>query len=172
LEAIVGEAEFRFVFGEPPEEIKEQMRAEYDRQQMLTVSMQHDLSRLFREQTQDNLRTMRFLMHVLAQNPLAAAFYEGAVATLLEERFGMCACGDNHDADLAEVLDKPEHEKMDEFNEELVADQMKIYGLEADAFGGLTCTNCGKSYPSLKDRMLRPPGLDGCPGCVERAKWG
>lgn len=172
----MGEGEFRFVFGEPPEELKEQMKAEFDRQQMLTTSMQHDIARLFREQTLDNLRTMRILLHLIAASPLASAFYEGCVAMMLEERWNVCACGSDHDEDLAEVLGdeaEPETEadRMEQFNDELAADRLKLYGLEYHD-GKLYCSNCAKEYPSIEDRALREPGPEGCPGCVERAKWG
>lgn len=158
----MGEGEFRFVFGEPPEEVKEQMKAEFDRQQMLTTSMQHDISRLFREQSLDNLRTLRILLHLIAGSPLASAFYEGVTATILEEKFHVCACGDDHDEDLAEVLgvDDPEPEE-----------SLERLGLVARD-GKLWCKNCDKEYPSVADRALRSPGPDGCPGCVEKAKWG
>lgn len=176
----MGEGEFRFVFGEPPEEIKEQMKAEFDRQQMLTTSMQHDIARLFREQTLDNLRTMRILLHLIAASPLASAFYEGVAATILEEKFNVCACGSDHDEDLAGVLGdeaevspegKAEVEAMAAFNDELATDRLKLYGLEYHD-GKLLCSNCGKEYPSIEDRALREPGPDGCPGCVEKTKWG
>lgn len=37
---------------------------------------------------------------------------------------------------------------------------------------GLICLNCGKSYVSLGDRMLRPKGPDGCHGCQEKSAHG
>jgi hypothetical protein len=31
---------------------------------------------------------------------------------------------------------------------------------------------CGVDYQSLPDRMLRPPGVEGCSGCQQRSAWG
>ena len=34
------------------------------------------------------------------------------------------------------------------------------------------CGNCGAFILSLEDRMIKPPGVRGCPGCIEKAKFG
>jgi hypothetical protein len=34
------------------------------------------------------------------------------------------------------------------------------------------CIPCGSLYQSLEDRMLRPPGVEGCEGCLNKQKWG
>lgn len=39
-------------------------------------------------------------------------------------------------------------------------------------FVGWQCNNCGKIYPSLQDRMMQPPGIEGCDGCIHKSKWG
>lgn len=39
-------------------------------------------------------------------------------------------------------------------------------------FEGWQCNNCGKKYPSLQDRMMKPPGIEGCDGCIHKEKWG
>lgn len=39
-------------------------------------------------------------------------------------------------------------------------------------FVGWQCNNCGKRYPSLQDRMMKPPGIEGCDGCIQKVKWG
>lgn len=61
---------------------------------------------------------------------------------------------------------------------------MAEYGVEANPDHGLPpyaeeyspqplrCVRCGKGYPSLEDRMLRKPDLDGCGGCQEKSAWG
>jgi hypothetical protein len=38
--------------------------------------------------------------------------------------------------------------------------------------GGFKCFNCGMPSPSLEDRMMKPAGREGCPGCIQKAKWG
>jgi hypothetical protein len=37
---------------------------------------------------------------------------------------------------------------------------------------GFICVNCKTQYPSITDRMLRPPDKSGCGGCVQKEKWG
>ena len=36
----------------------------------------------------------------------------------------------------------------------------------------VACNNCEVTYPSLKDRMLSRPGVEGCSGCQQKAKHG
>lgn len=36
----------------------------------------------------------------------------------------------------------------------------------------VVCDNCGVIYPSLKDRMLSKPGVEGCSGCQQKVKHG
>lgn len=36
----------------------------------------------------------------------------------------------------------------------------------------VTCRGCGLLYISLEDRMLKPPGIDGCSGCQQRSAQG
>jgi len=38
--------------------------------------------------------------------------------------------------------------------------------------GGFKCASCGMPYPSLEDRMLKPPGIDGCHGCQQKSATG
>lgn len=52
---------------------------------------------------------------------------------------------------------------------------MEEYGMEMIDRQGiptLVCKNCGHESPNLKDRMMKPPGIDGCQGCQLKAKWG
>lgn len=43
---------------------------------------------------------------------------------------------------------------------------------DGDCLVYFKCVNCGKQYPTIEDRMLRPPDKSGCPGCVQKEKWG
>ena len=63
---------------------------------------------------------------------------------------------------------------------------MKLYTLESNPDYGMKdweqryetvpqpfrCSNCGMGYVSLEDRMLRPPGIDGCGGCRLKSAHG
>lgn len=37
---------------------------------------------------------------------------------------------------------------------------------------GFACVNCGQRYPTISDRMKQPPGVEGCSGCQQKAKFG
>ena len=37
---------------------------------------------------------------------------------------------------------------------------------------GFICKGCGLRYISIEDRMLRPPGVEGCGGCQQKSAWG
>lgn len=39
-------------------------------------------------------------------------------------------------------------------------------------FLGWVCLNCKKMYPSIQDRAMKPADKAGCPGCVNKEKWG
>jgi len=63
----------------------------------------------------------------------------------------------------------------------LSAEQQKSmdeYGLDdlreegTNVLLGFVCINCKRPYPSIEDRMLREPGVEGCGGCQQKAKWG
>jgi hypothetical protein len=43
---------------------------------------------------------------------------------------------------------------------------------EGNLFGPVICDGCGQEYVSLEDRMLRPPGLDGCHFCQLKSRLG
>lgn len=57
----------------------------------------------------------------------------------------------------------------DKYNENMVN-----FGMEADDDGSdrVMCTACGKWYENLADRMVKPAGVAGCPGCIQKNKWG
>ncbi len=51
---------------------------------------------------------------------------------------------------------------------------MKLYNVVPDPSteGYFKCGGCGVFIMSLEDRMLREPGVKGCTGCQEQAKFG
>lgn len=51
-------------------------------------------------------------------------------------------------------------------------EQLAGDGKEILKFVGWQCNNCGKIYSSLQDRMMKPPGIEGCDGCIHKVKWG
>jgi hypothetical protein len=55
---------------------------------------------------------------------------------------------------------------------------MKEYNLDdlreenTNKLVGFICKRCGMHYPSIKDRMIEPPGEANCAGCVHKTQWG
>lgn len=49
--------------------------------------------------------------------------------------------------------------------------ELAEWGLSREGLS-LYCAACGKEYPSLEDRKLRPKGIDGCFGCQEKSAHG
>lgn len=172
-------------FFDIPEEIQAKMQEQLEQQRMHMAAGQHDLMRLFDELSKEGLRTLTGIFGVLAASPdeKLAHYFEGIGVAYLKIKHNICvACGESHDLILStedEQIDpqpvqndvdkseptpeeKAEYDlKMADYNLSIVMDgqQMKYI-----------CVGCGKQYPSLEDRMLRP--VDGCQGCHEKAKWG
>jgi len=74
---------------------------------------------------------------------------------------------------------QPSFEKMS--GEELLANVpaeeqqlMDEYGLDfiEYQYPSVRCSNCTKPYVSLKDRMVKEPGVKGCDGCQQKAMFG
>lgn len=59
---------------------------------------------------------------------------------------------------------------------QILQDQLTEYGvtpIDTESMTGpVTCNGCGIVSPNLEDRMLREPGIKGCSGCQQKAKWG
>jgi hypothetical protein len=73
------------------------------------------------------------------------------------------------------VLDDEQKAQMMEFG----LDDAYITENGETRFIGFACTRCTNSdgsprriFISIVDRMLRPPGPEGCTACTEKAKWG
>lgn len=55
---------------------------------------------------------------------------------------------------------------------------MKEYSLDdlreegSFALLGFVCLGCTQRYSTIQDRMIREPGVEGCGGCKQKAKWG
>lgn len=184
-----------------PDEFKDQVNSLYQRQQMATEDFQHRVAALFDGFTEEQLVTHKHMMHHLvmltnAHGDTLAAYYEGIATGLLHVKYGVClGCDQNHeklmeeagfggqqpvDIEESEVAADPEmcttggdwpvselqQKQMDEYNLDDLRDE------ETNRLIGFTCKNCGMRYLSISDRMLREPGVEGCGGCQQKAKWG
>lgn len=169
------------VFGSP-EEAMSAMRAMHDRGEMEASEYRHSVLRLFRDLSEDQLRTLSILIGLVGSgsNPAAAAgYYEGIINMVMESKFKICpACGEDHSivpASMSEgVNDRttPEVSKMENAAATEYANDLKEWGLEVLDNGALVCSNCKMNYVSLNDRQLKEKGIAGCPGCIHKEKFG
>lgn len=147
----------------------------------------------------DQRRTLTGIINVVSQAPGSAPFYVGIISTIQDFKDNICfACGKNHDDMVGELLEsaiKPEvanhpsmfkaaakppskeeviqriNEAKDKVAEPDEGPSMEQYNLHL-VKGRLLCKNCGTEYVSVEDRALRPEGIKGCDGCIQKEKWG
>lgn len=158
-----------------------------DQHEMMALDFRHGVQSLFLELSEEHLQSLRGMLHTIATESSDArlpAYWEGIAAAQLHARFGYCmGCNVNHDKQAEEALANPDGKKAEQKSTppELTPEQfknMQEYGLDdvrdADTLKliGFKCINCSQPYQSIEDRMLRPPGIEGCGGCIQKAKWG
>lgn len=184
---------FPFSFEPPNEEEQAEMRAAHERHQMAIDDFRHGFQRLFSELDQDQLRTLRTMLHILSeQTPnLNASGWEGMISWELKARFNICvSCGVNHEEEFADPAASQKEEvtpdqplpifKEVEMTEQELMKQYHLDDLRIEGTGelvGFACTGiygapgpCGMSYPSIQDRMLKDP--EECSGCFRRMAQG
>lgn len=183
-------AEGGIPFENLPPEIQEIVRAQmhqHELQHMAIEGSRHRMLNFLEGLDEEGLQCVRGLIQLVNAADETAGFYMGFTAVLLS-KFQYCPiCGVKHD----DPRDHPEETvKTDVEKERLLqrdtADmptrtrtitpeetaQMVMYDIKPHKEGGYVCTNCGKQYVSIEDRMLRDPGPAGCDGCKQTTKWG
>lgn len=99
-------------------------------------------------------------------------WYAGVVAGVLNERTGLCiGCHQDHSVKSEDFAEKREDTGQDTEHIKMFLEKYKVIfapGVEHNMDGQVFCLPCGRSFPSLQDRMLRA----NCPDCEQRAKWG
>lgn len=160
----------------------------------------HEVNRLLEELTEDQLRALSFMIDgiAVAQEPRHIASYMAGKITMTQQhRFNICAaCGHNHEKELLgddhQSIEPPaeedDHESVPDgqFTElgsvlplaPFEGQLMEQYGLDDlrdESTGellGFICLNCNQRYATIQDRMVNPPGVEHCSGCVQKTKWG
>lgn len=137
----------------------------------------------------------------VADNPTRIAGHLGGrVLAMRQLKFGICpACNENHDRDLENIahegtpetplhvdarrraagnevkfleigdtgsLSPAERALMKEYNIDDLREE------ETMRLVGFVCLECGMRYSTIQDRMMKPPGVEGCSGCIQKAKFG
>lgn len=165
---------------------REEFVAQLDQHHAQIDAAAHRGVGFFESLNEEQLLTMRGLLNAMAGQPESTLpYYMGVVTTHLQHRFKICpACSLKHDDELEKLVqtgrDEMSHGQADTDDEEL--EQLaKTWGVVfTDSGDGrplnltpVTCVNeCGAGWTNLADRMLRPAGETGCPGCIYKAKNG
>lgn len=163
---------------------------------MHTQDNSHAIKQLLDDLNEDQLLALD-LMLINASSPTANGYFHGLISMMLQIKFDVCACGEKHnpedefpdvpvskpptvpneatehkgksieDVDLPLAVGSTEwHAKLEEYN------IVVIYQSHDSGAYELRCDGCNKAYPSIEDRMLRPPGIEGCEGCQQKSAWG
>lgn len=164
--------------GGPTADQLEQMR-------MSAEDQRHKVRTFIDSLDEDQIRTLIMILESAKEDNGSGNFFIGMLIAFLDQKFQACSgCGKNHDKMLAEmsgqaVATEPESAPWppganlrEGYPLEEWESLAETYGLEFNDDGVLSCVNCHVEYQSLKDRMLRAPGIPGCSTCVQKEKWG
>lgn len=165
----------------PPElaEFFQHAAHQQDMHQMSHQDWIHQVQEYLTKQDKDDLLVLRRII-VMCNGELSAHF-AGLISAILLTKHDVCMCGQSHGTE-QDILapssepvvrdpaqpDRSRQSLMDEY--ELV--ERGVPTFENPEAKILVCGNCGTQVASLEDRMLRPPGVKGCEGCQNKAKWG
>jgi DNA-directed RNA polymerase subunit RPC12/RpoP len=170
-----------FIFGggiPVPQELIEKIQAHRDMHQMHDDISAHNTIKFLTDMDKEKSESMLNFLQLLAADPAEyIAFYAGFMASQRHHRDNICAaCHKDHDKSLEEMAHEGHpHESpldVDALKAKIKANEEE-YGVEPIPNTGLyRCINCGIQYPSLEDRMLKKPGIDGCHGCQHKQAHG
>jgi hypothetical protein len=152
--------------------------------------MRHEIKALFDSLDEDQSATLVNIFENLLGEDAGriAAHMAGRLSEIREKKFGICsACGVNHNEELKQMTDPSsefeptpaytpigsaepmqawEQAEMDEYNLDDLRDE------DTKRLIGFVCKGCGTQRTTIQDRKLKPPGVEGCGGCQQKAKWG
>lgn len=184
--------EFSFLGGEPSEEQQQAMREHQAQQEMVLSYKRTAWTNLLNELNVEQLIVLRMVLED-TDNPGTSAYLTGVVTGVIQFKHGKCPeCGGEHGFDVKhKVVLRDESDPADHIeikpSEPLGPDTdagraaMEAYDLDDLREGtpedpgpilGYVCRNCQMRYVSIEDRMLRPPGPDGCHGCQYKSAHG
>lgn len=191
-----------FVFGVPSEEMRRQMEEAHETQHLHVLNFQHMLEEAWQALNYEQLYAVAKWMALTADSGNASrnlAYHAGSLFRLAADKSTKCmVCDKNHDEEVKSLLNTPgdgstlvadgetePHPPTDEpvgsdlsyeDTQRMIAEHeanVTLYRLTQNFDrGGFNCTGCGMYYLSLEDRMLKPPGIEGCSGCQWKSGHG
>lgn len=168
---------FGMVFMNMPPEVREII----EHHRMHAEQAAHDTTNFFDSMTEDQLRSLRGVLGVIRSDPDSTPYFMGLVSSALQYKFGVClGCGKKHDEELTKMAhpDVPSETRISDASKSKMTTTEYLnkcieYRVHIRGDGPeVICNNCGVTYVSLEDRMLRRPDIEGCDGCIQKEKWG
>lgn len=125
---------------------------------------------------EEQLVALKGVLMFTNENPHTNGYFQGIISQILQKTYNICpGCGVNHDEVPPEWSEQEESNSAEKASTEVSVDVlMEEYNVVP--YTGIDdqvqCKGCGLVSPNIEDRMLRPPGVKGCEGCQNKAKWG
>lgn len=152
------------------------MRERYEHMMMMHQDTRNRIFSFIDELEPDQLVSLQYMLSSFVgdHGPYGVMHLLGYVASQMRMR-GVSSIEEMNIA-AAAAPSSPSSEVPD-----VVASTMREYGVKAisDVVEGaaqtdprVVCLGCGVVYPTLDDRMLRSPGIDGCSGCQQKSGHG
>lgn len=129
----------------------------------------HDLKQFLDSLSEVQLKSLSLMIDTILSSPQGGYWINGMIDQILQIKFDGCICGEKHNPE--DLLS--EQNQTEAIVKEDDTENLKKYGLTYNPETTYyNCDNCGLQYVSLADRMLRPPGIDGCGGCQNKSAHG
>jgi len=155
------------------------LKQRYEHDQMHIQDNTHSVKHLLNELSKDNLEALDLVL-LQCFHHINIGYFRGQITQILEKKYNVCPCGEDHDLQAAEPIGEPVLTEVDDLVKEGSLKWYNLceeYGVIAEPYSDadgyvLKCTGCGAAVSSLDDRMLKPPGPAGCATCQDKMKWG
>jgi hypothetical protein len=158
-----------FLGGPVPPEYVAQVQAQQQQEHMAHQDQTVTIHRFLEELPPEQLVILMQMLQTVYDSPnapAAAFYYIGLSTSIMRIKHSLCVCGVDHLKEMAEADEASVEERR-------IREQFEKYGVTLTGNGTeIKCNNCLMTYVSLADRMLRPPGVDGCGGCQQKGAWG
>lgn len=188
------------MFFNSPEELAAHMQEQHARSHLHMQDHIHKRTEFFQKLSKEDLDLVDTLILQCAGDAPFAAYLRGQIGMIAQDKDYVCLCGHDHDAEAAAMVapesasEKSFAESVDTDPDDGVESDSQADAIPPDEFDdlmaeydlevvtnysdgephptGLRCKTCHQMYSSLADRMIRPPGMDGCGGCQVKSAHG
>lgn len=141
-------------------------------------SISDDIESFFIERSNEELLILEKVMQFVGRNgAIGAGFYLGKIDTIASSRGFCVGCGATHGpgekgstSDNSEQSLEPDEDMIDPDLVALLTEFRVVFVADGELDISVKCVDCGYVYPSLMDRMIKPPSS--CPGCYIKSAQG